>query len=115
VVRGDWQRLQQVLTNLIDNAVTHGPQGRDVAVSYEVTSGEVITRVHDEGVPIPLKDRERIFDRFHQGSQEDGRAHRGMGLGLYISRGIVEAHGGRIWVEDGPRNSFAFSLPRFQE
>jgi signal transduction histidine kinase len=74
----------------------------------------VIVTVTDEGVGIPLDEQERIFERFYRTSQAVARQTPGTGLGLYLARAIVEAHGGRIWVESipGRGSSFSFSVPR---
>jgi PAS domain S-box-containing protein len=110
-VRADPLRIHQVLINLIDNAFTHGPPATAVRVVLRRESGRVVTRVADDGPALPASERRRIFDRFYQAGDSQSGSHRGMGLGLYISRRIVEAHGGEIWVESGEKSSFAFSLP----
>lgn len=111
MVCGDADRLQQVLINLIDNAFTHGPPTTSVRVILRREGNMLVTRVHDDGPPIPMEERERIFERFYQVGDRHTGLHRGMGLGLYISRRIVEAHEGRIWVEEDEHTTFAFSLP----
>jgi signal transduction histidine kinase len=74
----------------------------------------VIVTVTDEGVGIPPEEQERIFERFYRTSQAIARQTPGTGLGLYLARAIVEAHGGRIWVESAPGrgSAFSFSIPR---
>jgi two-component system sensor histidine kinase BaeS len=113
-VRGDAQRLAQVLGNLISNALRHTPPGGRVTLSARAADGGVIVRVADTGPGIPPEDRPYIFDRFWKGDPartRDGKG--GAGLGLAIARQLVESHGGRIWVEDddAPGATLAFSLP----
>jgi PAS domain S-box-containing protein len=110
-VQGDSLRLQQVLINLIDNAFTHGPPATGVRIILRREEGNIVTRVFDEGPALPPAERERVFERFYQAGNGPTGSHSGIGLGLYISRRIVEAHGGQIWAEDSERSSFAFSLP----
>jgi PAS domain S-box-containing protein len=108
-INGDVERLRQVLINLIDNAIEHGPECTEVGVRLRVEGNTVKTTVSDKGPGVPQGERERVFERFYRsGSDTPGR---GIGLGLYISRRIVEAHGGRIWVADDDSSSFAFTLP----
>jgi len=109
-VEADPLRLRQVLVNLIDNAFQHGPSDTEVMVSIELEGGSVVTRVRDEGPALPPEERARVFERFYRLPTEKTETD-GLGIGLHISRGIVEAHGGRIWVDDADQASFAFSLP----
>jgi signal transduction histidine kinase len=113
-VRGDAQRLAQVLGNLISNALRHTPPDGRVTLSARAADGGVIVRVADTGPGIPPEDRPYVFDRFWKGDPartRDGKG--GAGLGLAIARQLVESHGGRIWVEDddAPGATLAFSLP----
>jgi K+-sensing histidine kinase KdpD len=112
-VLGDWDRLEEVLTNLIDNANKYSPEAGAIQVTALSRSGEVIVRVEDEGSGVPEIERDRIFDRFARLESGQIRQAKGAGLGLFISKSIVEAHGGRIWVESAPSGGarFAFSLP----
>jgi PAS domain S-box-containing protein len=111
----DTLRIEQVLTNLLDNAIKYSPKGGKIEITLEVVAGppEVVHLcVRDHGVGIPPDFRERIFERFYQ--VEASSTHTpGMGLGLYISRQIVELHGGRIWVEapDDGGTRFVIALP----
>ncbi|MBN1890092.1 MAG: cyclic nucleotide-binding domain-containing protein [Thermoflexales bacterium] len=112
-VRADRDRLDRVLSNLLDNAVKHTPKGGKVVVAAEPGKGEVLVSVIDSGPGIPEAERERIFERFAQVAG-DKQARRGFGLGLAFCRLAVEAHGGRIWVEPGEGgvgSRFVFSLP----
>jgi signal transduction histidine kinase/predicted hydrocarbon binding protein len=93
-------RLEQVITNLVDNAIKYSPQGGPIEVDLNLTRAELRITVTDHGIGIPLEHRDRVFDRFHQAHLE--RRIGGMGLGLYISRQIVEQHGGELLAEHPP-------------
>jgi two-component system, OmpR family, phosphate regulon sensor histidine kinase PhoR len=112
-VRGDSNLLHEVLQNLLDNAVqyTH-PSGR-IHVSAVARERDVVVTVADTGIGIPLAAQERIFERFYRVDAARSREAGGTGLGLSIARHIVEAHGGRIWVESevGVGSQFSFSVP----
>jgi signal transduction histidine kinase len=115
LVRGNPERLRQVLVNHIDNAVKHGPQGGIVSVLVEVDSHHVITRVTDEGPGVPEGEDERIFHPYYQ-VRESARHHaKGLGLGLYITRQIVSEHGGSIWLDMNGKTSFCFTVPASQK
>jgi len=109
-VRADRTRVGQVLGNLIGNALKFTPPRGHVSVGAHREDGVVVIEVADDGPGIPQQYRAHLFDRFWQARSNDGR---GVGLGLTITRGIVEAHGGRIWVDSAPgRGSrFSFTLP----
>jgi len=111
--RGDFRRLQEVLQNLLDNAVQYTPAGGRIAVRAQAVNGTVVITVSDTGIGIPLADQARIFERFYRVDAARSRAVGGTGLGLAISRHIVEAHSGRIWVESavGQGSDFHFALP----
>jgi PAS domain S-box-containing protein len=113
-VSADRERIQEVVLNLLDNAVKYSPRGRRIRVRGQVTGDEVIIHIVDLGQGIPLREQERIFERFERVDNASSRRTQGAGLGLYICRAIVEAHGGRIWVrsELGQGSTFSFSLPR---
>jgi PAS domain S-box-containing protein len=108
----DREKLGQILTNLIDNAVKFSPNGGTVTVEAHRRAGRVEVRVVDEGQGIPEDERERIFSKFHR-SDSSPRGQSGAGLGLFIARGLVRAMGGRIWVDsaEGGGSSFVFELP----
>lgn len=117
VVRADADRLQEVFTNLIDNAVKASSPGQRVVVGCREggpSANRDFARLHfyvrDEGHGIPEDQLERIFDRFHQVSAEGRRRKGGTGLGLAISREIVEHHGGRIWAESRPGTGSTFHV-----
>lgn len=107
--RVDHDRLLQVMANLITNAIKFTPSGGAITVSCARSGAEVRISVADTGSGIPSEKLEAVFERFWQGAQNDPR---GVGLGLYISRRIVEAHGGRIWAESsGAGATFFVTLP----
>lgn len=114
VVIADRERIEEVLQNLLDNAVKYSPRRQELAVACYVTGEEVIVSVSDAGMGIALREQEQIFDRFHRLGDPLSQSSPGAGLGLYICKAIIEAHGGRIWVESTLRqgSTFSFSLPR---
>lgn len=111
----DEDRLTQVLTNLLGNALAYTPSGGEVTVSAQRSGGEVRVSVKDSGVGIPPEHLEHIFDRFYRVDKSRSRgAGGGSGIGLTIARRLVEAHGGRIWAESEGENKgsvFTFTLP----
>jgi len=96
--RANPEQLQRVLFNLIQNAIHHTPADGSVTVSAEAVNGGIEVEVADTGDGVPTEQRDRVFDPFFRGDAARHKA--GAGLGLAISRAIVEAHGGRIWLED---------------
>ena len=90
--------LRQVLSNLVENAVKYSPSGGRVHVSLERQAGRVLFAVRDEGLGIPLKEQERIFEKFFRLDPNLTRGVGGTGLGLYICRELVRRMSGRIWV-----------------
>ena len=110
-VWADAPRLEQVLVNLIHNAVKFTPPGGEVVLAAQTESGSVRFSVRDSGVGIPSDDLERIFERFYKADR--ARSGGGTGLGLSISRHLVEAHGGKIWAEstEGQGSTFYFTIP----
>jgi signal transduction histidine kinase len=113
VVTGDRDRLEQVLGNLIENAVKYSPDGSDISVNVDARTDQVVTSVCDRGIGIPADELGQVFERFHRGRQVSSTNYGGLGLGLYITKQIVERHGGSIWVEskEGAGTTFSFSLP----
>jgi two-component system phosphate regulon sensor histidine kinase PhoR len=112
-VRGDANSLQEVLQNLLDNALQYTPAGGKIEVTASSSDGGVVVTVADTGIGIPQVEQERIFERFYRVDAARSRAAGGTGLGLSIARHIMEAHGGRLWVESavGEGSRFHFSIP----
>jgi two-component system phosphate regulon sensor histidine kinase PhoR len=114
-VRGDATLLRDVLQNLVDNAIQYTPPCGRIRVSARVNSNsnEMVIEVMDTGIGIPLIDQERIFERFYRVDAARSREAGGTGLGLSIAKHIVDAHGGRLWVEStvGEGSRFSFSIP----
>ena len=108
----DPRRIRQVLTNLIGNAIKYTPRGQ-ITVACEVETDHVVISVADQGEGIAPEFRDKIFERFFQVDGASTRRVGGSGLGLSISRGIIEAHQGKIWVESGQGqgSTFRFTLP----
>jgi len=98
-VRADAHRIEQVLYNLLDNAIKYSPDGGHVQVRARASDGEIVVSVIDEGLGVLADELPRLFERFHRGKGARSRGIGGTGLGLAICRGIVSAHGGRIWAE----------------
>ncbi len=115
LVVADWDRLGQVLDNLLRNADRAAPPGSPITVrAVRGARSMIVVRVVDRGPGVPEVLRERLFTRFARGAGETAAGGGGAGLGLAIVRGLVEAHAGRVWLEDGAPGSgasFAFSLP----
>jgi len=114
LVFADAQRMTQVLRNLVDNAIKFSPEGGSVTISNESSPEQLVVAVQDSGAGIPAEARKHLFERFYQADGSSTRQAGGTGLGLYICKQIVEAHGGRIWVEseEGKGSSFLFAMPR---
>lgn len=116
-VWADAKRVRQVLHNLLENAVKYSPEGGQITVASEVEGDNLIVNVGDQGPGIPSKYRAQIFERFFQVDGAATRKTGGSGLGLAIAKGIIDAHGGKIWVEsaEGQGSVFRFSLPIVKE
>jgi two-component system phosphate regulon sensor histidine kinase PhoR len=102
-----------VLQNLLDNAIQYTSQGGHIRVTADAGDRDAVVTVADTGIGIPLADQERIFERFYRVDAARSREAGGTGLGLSIAKHIVEAHGGRLWVEStvGQGSRFSFSIP----
>jgi len=114
VIVADMDKVDQILTNLTSNAVKYSPNGGIITVSGRKSDGMVRLSVTDQGTGIPKEHLDRIFDRFHRVDNRDTRKVGGTGIGLYLVKHLVEAHGGKIWVESevGKGSSFIFELPK---
>ena len=112
-VQADPAMLREVLQNLVDNALKYTPANGEVGMRAVAENGNVVVTVSDTGIGIPMVDQERIFERFYRVDAARTREVGGTGLGLSIAKHIVEAHGGRIWVESmvGRGSKFHFSVP----
>jgi len=113
VLLADENRLAQVLSNLISNAIKYSPEGGEILVSGQVRPEQVVVCVSDQGPGIDARDLPHIFDRFYR-STNAVKQTKGAGLGLYLARAIVEAHGGRMWADPKPDSGarICFSIPR---
>jgi signal transduction histidine kinase len=109
----DRRRIEQLLQNLIENAKKYSPDRTPIKIKVWQEDSEARVAVEDAGIGIPAADLPRIFERFSRASNVDDKRFHGMGLGLFICRGIVEEHGGRIWVESevGKGSTFHVGLP----
>lgn len=113
-ILGDHERLREMLTNLIGNAIKYSPEGGLITVGGEPgKNNSVRLYVRDRGIGIPPSEQERIFERFHRVDNRLARQAPGTGLGLFLVRAVVEAHGGRVWVEStlGRGSVFWVELP----
>ncbi len=117
VIQGDERRLGQVLSNLLSNAIKYAPGGGIITISGQPLESGVRVAVSDEGIGLASAQQELVFDRFYRVDNALTRDTQGVGLGLYIVRSIVEAHGGHAWVESelGKGTTFSFELPLSQD
>ena len=109
-IAADPDKLRQILTNLIDNAIKYSPDGGRVTVEISRSGGRVRFRVSDEGLGIPPAEQDRIFEKFFRLDPNLTRGVGGTGLGLYISRELVTRMNGRIWVDSDGRSGSSFLL-----
>ncbi|HEV7664271.1 MAG TPA: ATP-binding protein [Chloroflexota bacterium] len=118
LVSADQRRIYQVVQNLLTNAVKYSPDGGCITLSARCERRDLVVSVSDQGLGMPIVELDRIFDRFHRVHGEMSRVIGGTGLGLAICKGLVEAHGGRIWAEsegEGKGSTFKFTLPLLSE
>ncbi len=113
------EKISRVLRNLIENALRYTPSGGEVRLQADTQESTVVVTVQDNGEGIPQEDLPHVFDKFFRGEKSrsrEGAGHGGAGLGLAIAKGLVEAHGGRIWVESaiGEGTVMTFALPKRQ-
>lgn len=111
--RVDGGRIEQVLTNLIDNAIKYSPNGGDIEIIVMNDGDRAVVSVKDSGIGIPPQETGKLFDRFYRGKGELLRKRPGLGLGLYLSQEIVKRHQGTIWAKNNQNggSTFSFSLP----
>jgi PAS domain S-box-containing protein len=113
VIVGDQNRIEQVFYNLLSNAVKYSPGGGDILINGQIRSEQIIVCIQDQGTGISQDDVPHIFDRFFR-ADDAAKNTQGAGLGLYLSRAIIEAHNGRIWIEPRPEagTRVCFSIAR---
>lgn len=109
-VQGDEQRLRQVFDNLISNAIKYSPKGGPVRVIGTFDADYVYVAIHDQGIGLPRDEQDRIFQRFYRVDDALSRQTQGTGLGLYLSKALIEAHGGTITVESQPEKGSTFTI-----
>ena len=109
----DSRRIRQVLDNLLENAIRYSEKGTEVVVRGETKPGVVEITVADQGRGIPTSETDKVFDRMYRLEQRLAQDPSGLGLGLPLCKGLVEAHGGRIWIEsiEGKGTTVHFTLP----
>jgi signal transduction histidine kinase len=112
-VRADYERIREVFSNLVSNAIKYSPGGGLIRVGGWVEEDQVRIFISDEGIGIPANEQERIFERFARVDNSLTRQMPGAGLGLFLVKAVVEAHGGRVWVDSRPGHgsTFNFTLP----
>jgi integral membrane sensor signal transduction histidine kinase len=113
MVYGDYPKIQQVLYNLIDNAVKFSKEGTEICIRTEKKGTKVFTSIKDQGIGIPKKDTQKIWERFYKTDLSRGKDKRGTGLGLSIVKGIISAHKEHIDCisTEGVGTEFSFTLP----
>jgi two-component system phosphate regulon sensor histidine kinase PhoR len=114
IIVADEDKVDQILTNLMNNAIKYSPSGGTVKICARADGDIVRFSVDDQGMGIPKDHLSKVFDRFHRVDNRDTREVGGTGIGLYLVKHLVEAHGGKIWVESeyGKGSSFIFELPK---
>lgn len=114
IIEGDEARLRQVIDNLLSNAIKYSPDGGTVRVRGSFDDHSVTLSVEDEGIGLPPDQQRQIFERFYRVDDELSRSTQGTGLGLYLARAVIEAHGGKIWAASNAQrgSTFTFTLPR---
>ena len=113
----DAEKISLAIQNLVENAIKYTPAGGRVTISLKVENEEVVFSVKDTGVGIPKEQQDRVFSKFFRGANVMRMETEGSGLGLFITKNIIEAHGGRIWFQskEGRGTTFYFAIPFFQK
>lgn len=113
LIQADRERIGQVFTNLVSNAIKYSPKGGEVYIGCKSQQDSILVSVRDQGIGIPKEIQKNVFERFFRVFDARVRNYPGMGLGLYITAGIIHRHGGKIWVESEPEegSTFYFTLP----
>ena len=115
-IEADQAKLKQIVFTLLSNAIKFTPDGGEIVVEADKKVDEVVIRVTDTGIGLRPEDQDRVFQVFEQVDSSPTRKHAGTGLGLALTKKMVELHGGRIWVHspgEGRGSTFAFSIPVF--
>ena len=112
-VKVDSRLIAEALANLVENAAKYSPAGSEITISGSLHDGELIISVKDQGMGVAPEETDYVFDKFYRGTHAAGKPTSGTGMGLAITRGIVEAHAGRIWVDShfGHGATFSFAIP----
>jgi two-component system sensor histidine kinase KdpD len=113
MIKADSRLLAEALVNLVENAAKYSPLDTEIRINGHIRDGQLIVSVNDQGMGIAPEEVNRVFDKFYRGQYLTGRQTNGTGMGLAIAKGIVEAHGGRIWVDSqfGRGATFSFAIP----
>ncbi|MBO0799778.1 MAG: hypothetical protein J2P31_13235, partial [Blastocatellia bacterium] len=114
-VKVDPRLVAEALTHLVENAAKYSPRGSEITVRVQLRGDELLMSATDQGPGIAPEERDRIFDKFYRSAQRSAQQSDGTGMGLAIARGIIEAHGGRIWVESVPNEGTTFTFALMAE
>lgn len=116
-VLAEQAKLEQVMLNILGNALKYSPEGGDIEISVRRLKEKAMVSVKDHGIGIPEEQLPFIFEKYHRGGKSEGGGIRGAGLGLFVTKSIIEAHGGRIWAEstEGEGTSMIFTIPLLPE
>ena len=113
VVEADVRCIEQVVRNLVENAIKYAPDGGTITITGRVEDNRIVVSVRDRGIGIAPEHQGKLFERFYRIQNANGQSVPGTGLGLFIVKGHIEAHGGEVWLESQPNHgsTFYFSLP----
>jgi two-component system sensor histidine kinase KdpD len=110
LVKVDSPMIAEVLTHLVENAAKYSPAGSEIVVTARLERNELLISIKDQGPGIGADECDRVFDKFYRSTRLPVSANTGTGMGLAIARGIIEAHGGRIWVDSKPGHGAVFTF-----